>query len=59
MKKLKMIRLLRGLTQQQVAIDLGISQCYLSMIESGRKPINEILKKRIRQYYRLKHDEYI
>lgn len=34
-KKLKGVREFRGLIQQEVADQIGISRCYLSQIESG------------------------
>lgn len=47
--ELKQARLSRGHTQQEAAARLGVSQAYLSMLESGkRKPSTELARKLMR-----------
>lgn len=38
---------MRGLTSDQLAVRIGISRPYLTNIESGRKPLTEILLARV------------
>jgi transcriptional regulator with XRE-family HTH domain len=49
--QLKQARLQRGYTQQQAATRLGVTQAYLSMLESGeRKPSSELARKLMREF---------
>ena len=42
-----------GLSQQQAAADLGVSQSYLSMLEKGQRPLSRELARRMVQVYKL------
>lgn len=41
--KLKHIRLYRSLKQQDLAVWLGVTKCYVSMLENEKQPIPEHL----------------
>lgn len=50
-EQLKQARFRQGLTQQQVATHLGVTQAYYSMLESGvRTPSAELARKLMREY---------
>lgn len=51
--QLKLARRAAGLTQQQAADRLGVSQAYLALLESGRRPVTPQLRSRIVDLYRL------
>jgi|SRR5208282_422638 len=51
-EQLKEVRLKRGWSQQQAAARLGVTQAYLSMLESGRRSL-EPLARRLMQVYSL------
>jgi transcriptional regulator with XRE-family HTH domain len=42
-----------GLSQQQAAAGLGVSQSYLSMLEKGQRPLSRKLARRMVQLYKL------
>ena len=42
-----------GLSQQQAAAELGVSQSYLSMLEKGQRPLSRELARRMVQVYKL------
>src|SRR5208337_5172450 len=42
-----------GLSQQQAAAELGVSQSYLSMLEKGQRPLSRELARRMVQVYEL------
>ena len=42
-----------GLSQQQAAAELGVSQSYLSMLERGQRPLSRELARRMVQVYKL------
>ena len=42
-----------GLSQQQAAAGLGVSQSYLSMLEKGQRPLSRKLARRMVQVYKL------
>src|SRR3974390_1624248 len=42
-----------GLSQQQAAVELRISQSYLSMLEKGQRPLSQKLARRMVQVYKL------
>jgi transcriptional regulator with XRE-family HTH domain len=50
---LRSVRLAAGLTQQQAADRLDVSQAYLAMLESGRRPVTTGLASRIAAVYGL------
>ncbi len=51
-EQLKRARLERGWNQQQAAARLGVTQAYLSMLESGRRSLTP-LERKLMQVYRL------
>lgn len=54
MSKHRLLRLLResnGLRQSEVADQIGISACYLSLIESGKKELTSELLERLCEQY--------
>jgi len=42
-----------GLSQQQAAAELGVSQSYLSMLEKGQRRLSQELARRMVQVYKL------
>ena len=52
-EQLKSARTSAGLTQRQAADRLGVSQAYLALLESGRRPVTAQLKSKIVDLYRL------
>jgi transcriptional regulator with XRE-family HTH domain len=52
-EQLRSARRALGLTQNQAADRLGVSQAYFAMLESGRRPITAPLASRIANLYRL------
>ena len=52
-EQLKSARRAAGLTQQQAAARLGVSQAYLALIERGRRPVTRQLRPKIADLYRL------
>ncbi len=52
-EQLRSLRRAAGLTQQQAADRLGVSQAYLALLESGRRPVTAQLKPRIVDLYQL------
>jgi transcriptional regulator with XRE-family HTH domain len=42
-----------GLSQQQAASELGVSQSYLSMLEKGQRPLSRELARRMVQVYKM------
>src|ERR1041384_6616008 len=52
-EQLKSARIAAGLTQDQAADRLGVSQAYLALLERGRRPVTAQLKSRIVDLYRL------
>ena len=49
----KQARKQAGLSQQQAAAELGLSQSYLSMLEKGQRPLSRELARRMVQVYKL------
>jgi len=52
-EQLRSARRAVGLTQQQAADRLGVSQAYLALLERGRRPVTAQLRSRIVDLYRL------
>jgi transcriptional regulator with XRE-family HTH domain len=52
-ESLRSARRTAGLTQQQAASRLGVSQAYLALIEGGRRPVTGPLRRRLVKLYRL------
>jgi transcriptional regulator with XRE-family HTH domain len=52
-EQLQSARRTAGLTQQQAADRLGVSQAYLALLERGRRPVTDRLGPRIVRLYRL------
>lgn len=52
-EQLRAARLAAGLTQQQAAARLNVSQAYLALIERGRRPITARVGAKIAKLYRL------
>ena len=50
---LKLARRKRGWSQQKAAVELGVSQGYLSMLETGRRPLSADLARKMVQVYDL------
>lgn len=53
MKKLEFLRRQKGLTQKQVAEDLGFSEIYYSQCESGIKKMSIPLAEKLAGYYKV------
>ena len=53
---LRSIRLEHGESQRKTAIKLGISRSYLSLIESGNRPLNRKIFDQLCSVYNLPHD---
>ncbi len=51
---LKLARLARGLSQTQASTRLGLSQPYLAMLESGKRPLTRKLARQMMQVYGLR-----
>ena len=52
-EQLRSARHAAGLTQQQAADSLGVSQAYLALLERGRRPVTAPIASRIAEFYRL------
>ena len=58
MEKLKEMRLAKGLTQEEVAEKLGISQEVVSQYETGKRSIKLDLAKRFAELYECNVDDF-
>lgn len=56
-RRIKTLRLLRGLTQRQVAVAVGIAQSSYAMIESGRRYPRKHIAKRLAEFFGVTVDE--
>ena len=52
-RQFRQVRIQAGLSQQQAAAELSISQSYLSMLEKGQRPLSRELARRMVQVYKL------
>ena len=50
---LRAIRLYFGITQQELADKIGVSKSYISMMESGKKPVSDKVRINVAKYYAL------
>ena len=57
--KIKLLRTLRQVNQQQIAKQLGISQTHMSNIEAGRVSVNLRLLMRVANLFECKLDDII
>lgn len=51
---LKEMRCLKMKTQKQVALDVGITETYLSLIECGKKRPSDKIKRKLAREYQVK-----
>lgn len=56
-QKMKTLRVLRGLTQREVAAAVGIAQSSYAMIESGRRYLRKQIAKRLAEFFGVTVDE--
>lgn len=50
---LKELRLYIGITQQELADRVGVSKAYISLMESGKKPVSDKVRINIAKYFEL------
>lgn len=53
--KLKKLRVLNDMTQNELAKKIGISQSYLSQLERGQREINYEVKQKIEEIFGLSY----
>lgn len=51
MNKLKKLRLLKEMSQAELAQALGISQSYLSLIEADKRKINDKMNEKLKEVF--------
>ncbi|RQW65987.1 XRE family transcriptional regulator [Listeria sp. SHR_NRA_18] len=57
MTKLKKIRLENGFTLEQVAVSIGVSTAYYSMIENEKRRVSYELAVKIANFFSMKPDD--
>ncbi|MCA1027319.1 helix-turn-helix transcriptional regulator [Cytobacillus kochii] len=53
-ESLRRYRVMRGLTQKDLAEKIGIAQSYYSVIESGKKKLTSKMKERVKEAIKIK-----
>lgn len=57
--KLKLLRVVQGLSQQIVSDSVGIERTYLSKMERGKMPISSKVMPRLMKFYNIKNQREI
>lgn len=59
MNRLRELRLKKGLTIKELSEKIGIASCYVSQIESGKRPLNHKTLKAFCEFYKVKPNELL
>ena len=59
MNKLKELRLKSGLTIKDLSEKIGLASCYLSQLETGKRPLNNKTLKAFCDFYKVKPNELL
>lgn len=57
--KLKLLRVIQGLSQQQVSESINITRQYLSLMERNEMPISSKVLPRLMKFYKVKNKREI
>lgn len=59
MNRLRELRLKKGLTIKELSEKIGIASCYVSQIESGKRPLNHKTLKIFCEFYKVKPNDIL
>ncbi|AIC94130.1 MULTISPECIES: helix-turn-helix domain-containing protein [Shouchella] len=55
--RLRMLRIQKGFSLEEVSKQVGISAGYLSQIESGKRQVNALISEKIAQFFNVSLDD--